>query len=254
MRFSNPTKEGKPMIRPRRWGIFDRDISTFNQLRDYQWIGNYQKCISLKAEIADLEEMQRKTRSAPLKNSELLNSAKKWFEEYQEHRISMIQAAILNSSHSGSNPFLDLSRTGKLNLLNIGSRDFFGFIRLEEIQSAISRLDDSASLSQKDREKALQHTEKRLAGLKKQLEDLFPKNSQFRMAGAKDSDVRGEFISIWIEVQKQCDAPCGPTGVDLKYSSEAEQRAYKELQIDSFINKNSKFKPYDQYEKKEIEL
>lgn len=228
----------KPMIRPGRWGFFERDIATFSALREYDWITNYQKTMSLKAEIFDLEKLQKKTRAASPTKQELLGIAKNWFQELQELRISKIQTAVITSGNKGRNPFLNLAQQSKVNPLGYS-------LTWPEIESAIKRIDDSKALKIKDREKTLNHIESRLSLLNQELLNLYPKSSRFRQTGAKDSDIRSELLLVWTKVQRQVDAPCGPTGKILASSTIKEQEAYGLFKIDQFIDPTANFRPYE---------
>ena len=147
----------------------------------------------------------------------------------------------------GRNPFFSLTLYGKLNSL-AGSQNLYGFLSLVEVESAVARIDDSDGLSRKDKKKAIDHIEKRLSALKKEFEEIYPKNSRFRQTGAKNADIRAEFIFIWAKIQKMCDSPCAPTGMALKYSPDKEKAAHKQLQIDQFLTPEAKFRPYDEKE------
>ena len=234
------------MIRPRRWGIFDRDSDTFSRLREFEYVPDYQRTLALEAEIFDLRELRQKTRNAPVPKSELLKVARKWFQEIQDQRIKILQDAISSAGIKGKNPFLNLTQHGNLSSFAVGTRNFFGFLSWPEVESAIGRLsDDEKALSQRDRGKALDHIDKRLRGLEAELEEIYPKNSRFRRAGAVGGDLRGELISIWLRIQKQCNAPCGPTGEALKYSNPKEQGVYELLKIGQFLNPDADFQPWE---------
>ena len=250
MRISNPLKNQKEMISARRWGFFEHDPNLFDDLRAYDWIENYQRTLAIRAEINDLTDLLRETRNARPSKPELLDAAKKWFSDYQDRRIKIIQAAVLNADTTGRNPFSVLMQNGALNCLGVGTQKFFGSLTWVEIESSIKRLDESTLMTKKEREQAIKHAEKKLNVLKAELENLFPKNhNRFRRSGAKGSDIRAELIDLWVKVQKQCDAAVDPTGRALKYSTPQEQAAHKKLGIDAFVDPLAKFRPYDFYQK-----
>ena len=239
-------REQKPMFIVRSPGIFERNNDIFRLVRDYEWISAYRRTKDLQAEIADLEKLKIKTNSAKLTKKELLDLAKEFFNEYENQRIETIQKSLINVRDKKRNPFLILTQTGKLYSSVVGSLDLNSFLTWPEVKSAVNRiLEDPGALSVKDRKKALDHIDQRLKSLKKELLEVFPKSSRFRTAGAVGGDLRSELINNWQQLQKQCTGPIGPAGAHLKYSSEKEKAAHKELQIDRLVNPQGHYRPYE---------
>lgn len=237
------SKSDKPMIANRMWSSFSRGMGDMRLLLDYAWVEDFLLKNSILAELDDLKKMRQKTQSLPPTKDDLLILAKKYFDEYVDDRKQRIQKAMAGIMvFKNVSPFRKLSAHGLLYSNRTGTFQFFGHLDWKEIVAAIKDMpQDPASLSEKDKAATLAHIEKRLQVLKMELEEIYPKDSMFRRGG----DIRTELVKYWTKVQKKCDGPVSPSGSHIKYSPEKEQKAYKQLGIDAFINKNALFRPFD---------
>jgi len=233
--------EEKPMIRRFDSRFWSGDLKNF--LRSYNWIDSFQKAKSLQAELSELKKKLKAAKNLSITQAELLKLAKKFYEEYRAERTQEIQKA-LKDCHIGGNPFLKLSGLGQLRGHRFGSIFFKGFIEWPEIEAAVKSMPDHG-VEEKDRIVAVNHIEKRIAELEKQLDEVFPKDSPYRKYGVPD--VRDEFVKLWIKVQKECDGSASPFGIALKHSREAEKLAHVRLKIDTFISPDAPFRPRDPY-------
>jgi len=241
-------KKEKPMIVARYWGIFERVNDFVRLLSDYDWIHDMRKKNAILAELEDPETTRKNVKDLLPTKEEFFKLAKVNFEKYQDYRIEIIKKSLLASSieRKKNNPFIRLLETGKLGSSTFGQFQIQGCVSWPEVASAINRISEHPdSLSQKEKSKVLGHTEKRLKSLNDDLLAVCPKNSRFRQPGVEKSDLRDEWVRVWIEVQSWCDGPVGPRGVHLKYSSEAEKKAHRELGIDVFINSDADCRPYE---------
>jgi len=214
-------------------------------LREYDWLSDYQKMKALQAEIQELKQNRLETKALPLKKSDLLKLAKGFFDEYRAERQKSIQRVFGDVRDGQVNPLSQLTESGSMRHPQMGTVSFLGGITWAEIEAAIKALPrDGGSLSLSDREKSLSLLDSRIAKLQSELDEIFPKSSQFRRMGLS-GDARDKLVAHWCKLQKRIDAPCSPTGYDLTLSSAAEQIAHAELKISDFINENAEFRPHD---------
>lgn len=235
----------KPMFRSSMLGGDFRNRNDLRVFEDYSWIDDYLRKIAIMAELDDLKKSARLTSELPATKKDMLRFAKIFYDKYKAERAEVIRRAFLYA-RGNHDPFSGLLKSSYINVPGVGSTSFFGFLAWDEIEAAIKAgPEDPASLSEKDRIKAIEHITKRTAELQMELEVIFPKESRFRGSGIIGGDFRQVFVQHWIAIQKKNNAGCGPLGSDLKYSKPAEQEAHRRLGIHSFVNKDAQFRPND---------
>jgi hypothetical protein len=208
-------------------------------LHDFSWIDDFFRTQALTAELEEKTRERNQVATVPVPKSDRMEGLKVSFSAYLERRQAVLKEFL--SLHGGSGDafryFDSVTQVGT-RILHLPPA-----ITLEEVRQAFESLPEAVgTMPLKEKEKTIGKLTKRIGELEKEIAAVFPE----RYHGRNGSDVRGDFVKHWTELQGSCNAPVTPEGWSLeKYGTEAERAAWKKLRLGDFENIKGGLNPYE---------
>lgn len=218
----------------------ESSIQLYGELRDYAWIDAWLRCRDIRAKIAPLEEERKQIGMLPSSKDSIIDRLKLSFEKIKQDRIAWIRTYILESWEDVTfDPRFFERRATSSSVIPLPR-----FLGWREIEQALDEIPEvKNAISDEHRESKLEKLEREIANLKIDLKQLSPER-YFLKSGAKVvGDARDELVKKWWNVQNQLSGPCNPFGRILEASQKPEQKAWKQLGINSAVNPYGRFVP-----------
>jgi hypothetical protein len=223
----------------------DRISYVFNvpyrdELKDYSWIGDYERGLALQALIRDYNAERKRLRDLPKDQADFKKVALASYRLHRERLVRLV-ANFLRPQVNSKDPF---SRFEHLAENTAVARMIFT-IPPDILSDAIDSLADSNAISDKDRAKALAAVDRKIEKAEQQLAEVSPERYFAFQNGVVLEDKRVAFVTKWRNVQAMVREPVGPHGLALKHSPPAEQKAHRRLEIHKAISPKTGRLPAD---------
>ena len=215
-------------------------VPFYEFLNSYTWVADFIQCQNLKIEIEKLRSEETLIKGMPCDPKDVLENLSRSWQAFQDQQIEKLKTFI---EHNWDNPdlykqFVSECEAPYSSLKTTQAPD------LKLFETALKLVSPRAeTIKNKKREAALDKIAKNLADLKVKIATVSPSNFFMKAKAGIILDIRQAFVDFWEEIQGGVNAPCGPRGMSLKHSENAEQQAYKMLGIERYINADAQFSP-----------
>ena len=220
-------------------------VQLYSILSDYSWVDGFLKSREIQKQISALKLELKRLNALPLSKSYFRDRLKKGYEEIKQNRVEWLRKLFLEYRNS-QYPFeFYAARISALNDSNLAIDErFTPFVAWDEIEAALGLLPEKpGALTLREKEAKLLTVERELAELKTKLTELSPDVFFIKKDGRIMGDSREELVQIWWKIQNSMSQPCDPFGWDLKFSTSAEQKAWKKLMLSQAVNPYSRLFP-----------
>lgn len=218
--------------------LYNTDISIphFSKLNDFNWVDNFVEVEDMKDKIAELKQDINVLNARPITKADILDNIKNSMESAQQKRVQQL-AYFINHNIEDPNmveTFLKYQTDRNLFIPEVSDwKDALAGIREQD-----------NCLKSVKKEKALLKLEKQVAELTVDIQAM--DSSQFVAAERKTGklvDMRVVFVDFWQRMQSSCPEQVGIHGTVLSDADQAEQKAYKSLELKHYVNDRGRFKP-----------
>ena len=214
----------------------------YSEMKDFGWVEEYFEFTAAKAELQELRKERKALQIHPLTNKSKLKALKPFYDRFREGYVKKLSQCFSGWNAGGHDPFINLLTHGKLFNDRLGDVAFPANISWKDLEEAVLMIPEQpGAISLEQRSKAVSELDSKISQKEVEFKNLRSKNKRFFNRGT--SDLREDFVNWWVQIQRKVNAPCGPNGVHLDYSSPEERAAYEKLKIRDFINKSAKFQP-----------
>ena len=232
-----------------------RTPPNYDALKNFEWIDDYLQSIEIRKEIKFLGEKKSEIRKLQAAKEDMVARFRESWESYEKRRIEYLAHNILGKMSSASiDPFSRLMATSLHDLKMKRVTAKLDWADIEKALDIIFAEQSDETLTDQERVKRLTELDNAIDQLKAQLTEASPAGYFKIDHGEIVEDYRQTFITHWRNIQGECNAPCGPHGVELRKSPQVEQDAHARLGISSAISEMISSKsplPQDPWDPKE---